>query len=85
MKILIIKLSILLFSLVSVEFALQKEFTGREIMQKVNERPDGETRKSLMTMELINKRGRKRVRSMLSYSKDFGSDKRTILFFSATL
>ena len=81
MKTLIIKLSILLFSLLSVEFALQKEFTGREIMQKVDERPDGDTRKSLMTMELINKRGSKRVRSMLSYSKDFGKDKKTIMFF----
>jgi len=81
MKMLIIKLSILLFSLLSVEFALQKEFTGREIMQKADERPDGDTRKSLMTMELINKRGRKRVRSMLSYSKDFGEDKKTIMFF----
>ena len=55
--------------------------TGRDIMQKVDERPDGDTRKSLMTMELINKRGSKRVRSMLSYSKDFGNDKKTIMFF----
>ena len=55
--------------------------TGRDIMQKVDERPDGDTRKSVMTMELINKRGSKRVRTMLSYSKDYGKDKKTIMFF----
>ena len=55
--------------------------TGREIMLKVDQQADGETRKSLMTMELVNKRGRKRVRSMNSYSKDYGKDKRSIMFF----
>jgi hypothetical protein len=28
--------------------------TGRDIMLKVDERPDGDTRKSVMTMELIS-------------------------------
>ena len=55
--------------------------TGREIMLKVDQQPDGDTRKSLMTMELVNKRDRKRVRSMNSYSKDYGKDKKSIMFF----
>lgn len=55
--------------------------TGREIMLKVDQQPDGDTRKSFMTMELVNKRGSKRVRSMNSYSKDYGEDKKSIMFF----
>jgi hypothetical protein len=34
-----------------------------------------------MKMELVNKRGSKRQRSMLSYSKDYGKDKKSIMFF----
>ena len=55
--------------------------TGRDIMLKADERPDGDSRKSVMKMELINKRGSKRERTMLSYSKDYGKDKKTIMFF----
>lgn len=56
--------------------------SGRDIMLKVDEQADGETRKSLITMELVNKRGSKRVRSMNSYSKDYGKDKKSIMFFN---
>jgi outer membrane lipoprotein-sorting protein len=55
--------------------------TGREIMLKVDERPNGDTRLSVMTMELVNKRGSKRVRSMQSYAKDEGKDSKSIMFF----
>jgi len=63
--------------------SVQCQPTGREIMLKVDAQPDGDSRKSLMKMELINKRGSKRIRSMLSYSKDYGKDKKTIMFFQA--
>lgn len=58
--------------------------TGREIAQKVKERPDGDTRKSELVMKLINKRGAVRERRMLSYSIDVGKDKKdrkSIMFF----
>lgn len=50
-----------------------------EIMQRVDERPDGEDRRSVMTMELINHRGSKRVRRLLSLAKDEGADTRKVL------
>ena len=81
MKTLTVKTVLIAFIILTVSNLAVGQQTGRDIMQKVDERPDGDTRKSLMTMELINKRGRKRVRSMLSYSKDFGDDKKTIMFF----
>ncbi len=58
--------------------------SGRDIMQKVKDRPDGDTRTSQMTMTLINKRGRIRERKVISYSKDYGpdmKDHKTLMFF----
>lgn len=57
--------------------------SGRKIMQMAADRPDGDSRKSIMKMELVNKRGSVRERKMLSYSKDYGKDKKTIMFFEA--
>lgn len=55
--------------------------SGRDIIQKAKDRPDGDTRYMEMTMELINKRGRKRERTVRSFSIDIGKDKKTIMFF----
>ena len=61
--------------------AAESSLTGRDIMLKVDNRPDGIDRKSILEMTLINKRNRKRVRTVLSYSKDYGKDKKTIMYF----
>ncbi|MFV0270015.1 MAG: outer membrane lipoprotein-sorting protein, partial [Draconibacterium sp.] len=58
--------------------------TGREIIQKVKDRPDGDTRSSEMTLKLINKRGKERERKVISYSMDVGKnkkDRKTLMFF----
>ena len=55
--------------------------SGRDIIQKVKDRPDGDTRSSGMTMKLINKNGSTRERKIESYSMDIGKDKKTIMFF----
>ena len=58
--------------------------TGREIAQKVKDRPDGDTRRSEMVMTLINKRGAVRERKLISYSIDVGKekkDRKSIMFF----
>ncbi|MDO4695436.1 outer membrane lipoprotein-sorting protein [Porphyromonas sp.] len=58
--------------------------SGRDIMQMVKDRPDGDTRQSEMTMKLINKRGSVRERKLISYSTDVGKgkkDRKTIMFF----
>jgi outer membrane lipoprotein-sorting protein len=61
--------------------AAESSLNGRDIMLKVDNRPDGTDRKFLLEMTLINKRNRKRVRTVLSYSKDYGNDKKTIMYF----
>jgi len=77
----LIRLALALIFFFAMGISAKCQLTGREIMLKADAMPDGDTRKSVMKMELINKRGSKRVRTMLSYSKDFGKDKKTIMFF----
>ena len=55
--------------------------TGREIMDKVNARDDGDNQVSTMEMVLIDARGNQRVRSMQSYRKDKGPDSLSLIFF----
>jgi outer membrane lipoprotein-sorting protein len=58
-----------------------QEPTGKEIMTKEDNRPDGDDRKSIMTMTLINKQGSQRVRQVESFSKDYGEDKKSVMVF----
>jgi hypothetical protein len=75
-------LSIFLAGLITAGTAYS-QLTGLEIIQMVKDQPDGDNRKSVMTMTLINKRGSQRVRTMLSYAKDDGPDTKSIMFFEA--
>ena len=54
---------------------------ARDIMVKVKNRPDGDTRFSSMEMKLVNKSGNTRVRKITSYAMDVGEDTKTIMFF----
>lgn len=55
--------------------------TGRDIVQKVHDRPDGDTRSSELSMTLINKSGAKRERKITSFAMDVGKDIKQIMFF----
>jgi outer membrane lipoprotein-sorting protein len=57
------------------------ELSGQEIMTRVDDRPDGDDRRSVLTMTLINKNGRQRVREVESFSRDFGKDKKSVMVF----
>lgn len=54
---------------------------ARAIMQKVNDRDDGDNQVSEMEMILIDRHKNKRVRRIKSFSKDKGKDTRTLMFF----
>lgn len=67
----------ILTSLVALAFAATAfAQTGKEIAQRVKDRPDGDTRQTEMVMKLINKRGSVRERKLISYSIDVGKDKK---------
>ena len=78
-----------LYLIVSILFCLSAilvqgaELTGRDIMIKVDERPDGNDQRSIMKMTLINKRGKTRERSVLTYSKDYGKDRKSLMYFQS--
>lgn len=61
--------------------ATADELTALEIMQKVKSRDDGDNETSEMEMILVDKRGKKRVRKIQSFSKDIGKDTFTLMFF----
>ncbi len=55
--------------------------SAREIMQAVDDRDDGDNRSADMKMVLIDKNGDERIRSIRSFDKDKGEDKKRIMFF----
>ncbi len=58
-----------------------QDLTAFEVMDRADNRDDGETSISEMTMILIDKRGKQRVRQMKGFRKDFGKDVKNISFF----
>ncbi|MBC8526709.1 MAG: outer membrane lipoprotein-sorting protein [Candidatus Cloacimonetes bacterium] len=73
----------LLLLIISLGWSQSKELTGRDIAIMVHDRPDGNDRKSITKMTLINKRGKTRERTVLSISKDYGKDSKSIIFFQS--
>ena len=55
--------------------------TADEIATQVDQRDDGDNGSSTMKMTLIDKHGNQRVRSMKKFSKDFGEDTHSVIFF----
>ena len=55
--------------------------SAREIMEKVNERDDGDRSISEMEMILIDKKGKKRFRKIKTYGREIGKDSQSLMFF----
>jgi len=55
----------------------------RAIMKAVRDRDDGDDAVSDLEMVLIDKRGNERIRRIRSYSKDFGEDDYSLMFFES--
>lgn len=59
------------------------EYSAEEIMRMVDERYDGDTSISDVTMVLIDKRDRQRVRDLKLYSKNYDVDRKTLSLFES--
>jgi hypothetical protein len=57
--------------------------SAREIMQRVEDRDDGDLQTAELEMVLIDKNQNQRVRRLRSFSRDVGPDTQSILFFLA--
>lgn len=55
--------------------------TGREIMEKVRDRDDGDRSTSEMEMILIDKKGKNRVRKLKTYGRKQDKDTQSLMFF----
>lgn len=54
---------------------------GGDIVAELNARDDGQQVTRVLTMELIDRRGKSRVRETIGYRRYFGDEKRTVLFY----
>ena len=78
MKILKSKLTI--FALIS-GLIFAQDLSGLEVIQNVYNRPTGNDMTGNLVMTIENSRGNQRVRKIKQYLKDFGKDKKKIMFF----
>ena len=74
--------TLLLIAILAVCGAQAAGLSGRDIMQKVRNRADGDTRYATIEMTLIQKSGHKRVRKLESWAMDIGNDTKKIMFFT---
>ena len=77
LKITTIILAIILAGTISAK----SQLTGTQIVDKTYNRPEGKDKTAILTMTLINKSGKQRVRKIKQYSKDLGSSEKSIMFF----
>jgi len=78
--ILLITAVVVLFSNISYSKD-NKDFTAKQVMEKVDSRYDGDTSISDMTMILIDRNSKQRVRALKNYNKDYGANTKGIIFF----
>ncbi len=60
-----------------------QELTGRDIVEKVYNLPTGGDQTSDLTMTLINKSGKERIRKIKQFTKDMGDMEKSIMFFQS--
>ena len=60
-----------------------QELSGRDIVEKVYNLPTGDDQTSDLTMTLINKSGKERIRKIKQFTKDLGDVEKSIMFFQS--
>jgi len=82
MKIISVLVTIIIVTGFTGQISAQ-ELTGREIVAKVYNLPTGDDKTSNLTMTLINKSGKKRIREIKQFTKDMGDMEKSIMFFQS--
>ena len=85
MKILKITLAFVV-AIITTGFTSQlvaQELTGREIVDIVYNLPAGDDQTSDLTMTLVNKSGKERIRKIKQFTKDLGDVEKSIMFFQS--
>lgn len=55
--------------------------TGLDVALQINARDEGQSVSRNLTMEMIDRRGKKRIRETRGFRKYFGQEKRTVIFY----
>ena len=63
--------------------SLSAEYSAEEVMRRVDEREAGDSSVSDITLVLIDKRERQRIRNLKLYSKNYGEDTKTLSLFES--
>ena len=71
----------LLLSQITPALAAKDDPKAREIMQRVNDRDDGDNQTSDLEMILIDRKKKRRLRTIRSFNKDRGKDTLALSFF----
>ena len=58
-----------------------QSLSGKQIIEKVYNRPTGDDQTSDLTMTLINKSGAQRIRIIKQFKMDLGAVEKSIMFF----
>lgn len=75
---------VVVISMLFVSFAkadIPDLLSGNEVIDRVNARDDGEQVSRALKMELIDRRGKSRIRETVGYRRYYGEEKRTVLFY----
>jgi len=80
------KIALVVFGLVMINgmtsmLSYGEEVTGLQIMQRVDNRDDGDDLTQTINQQLIDRRGGVRQRYMVALRKDFGKDSQSISYF----
>jgi len=78
--------SVLVALIIAIGFTNQliaQELSGREIIEKVYNRAEGDDQTSNLTMTLMNKSGKERIRNIKQFTKDMGEMEKSIMFFQS--
>ena len=79
-------ISVLVVVIIATGFTSQivaQELNGRDIVEKVYNLPTGEDQTSNLTMTLINKGGKERIREIKQFTKEMGDVEKSIMFFQS--
>ena len=63
--------------------SLAAEYSAEEVMRRVDEREAGDSSVSDITLVLIDRRERQRIRNLKLYSKNYGEDTKTLSLFES--
>jgi len=66
---------------ISTIAADEKLPSGLEVAQHINARDEGVSVSRNLTMEMVDRRGKKRIRETRGFRKYFGDEKRTVIFY----